>query len=118
MSTPTRAAGQSKEAGEAMTSDKQVTEQLLAKHKEALTEYRRWDERVKQLLKGRRLRDLSQEDMEAYREAATKRDAAYDQMRHLERALLDDIPGATTGKFPRINPEDPRKAGKDRSKKS
>lgn len=74
---------------------------LLAEHKKALLAYREWDEKVKQLLKGRRVKDLSREDMEAYREAADQRDAAYDAMRHLERSLLDDIPGASTGSWPR-----------------
>lgn len=76
-------------------------EQLLIEHKAALQAYREWDEKVKQLLKGRRVQDLTPEDMLAYREAAAGRDAAYDRMRHLERALLDDIPGASTGHFPR-----------------
>lgn len=67
-------------------------EGLLARHKAALQEYRRWDERVKQLLKGRRVRDLQPGDMEAYREAAEQRDLAYDQMRRFERALLEDLP--------------------------
>ena len=72
-------------------------EDLLTQHKEALQAYRGWDEKVKQLLKGRRIKDLTPEDMSAYKEAARERDLAYDQMRHLERALLDDIPGASTG---------------------
>ncbi len=76
------------------------TDKLLAEHKTALLEYREWDEKVKQLLKGRRLKDLTPEDMAAYREASEKRDAAYDAMRHLERALLDNIPGAATGTYP------------------
>ena len=79
----------------------QQTEDLLAQHKAALTDYRKWDQKVKELLKGRRVKDLSPEDREAYREAAEQRDLAYDQMRHLERALLDDIPGASTGPFTR-----------------
>nr|MBN1229246.1 hypothetical protein [Anaerolineae bacterium] len=79
-----------------MTTDNPGVEDLLQQHKTALTEYRRWDEIVKQLLKGRRVKDLNQEDMEAYKIAAEKRDLAYDQMRHLERELLDDIPGAST----------------------
>jgi hypothetical protein len=74
-------------------------EGLLAAHKVALSSYQEWDEKVKMMLKGRRLNDLKDEDMEAYREASMKRDAAYDEMRHLERALLDNIPGASTGKF-------------------
>jgi len=81
---------------------------LLAEHKRALLNYREWDEKVKHLLKGRRVKDLSQEDMEAYREAADQRDAAYDRMRHLERALLDDIPGASTGSWSRISPDSDR----------
>ena len=86
-----------------MTSEQEIKEQLLAQHKEALNDYCHWDEKVKQLLKGRRARDLSPEDMEAYRHAAEKRDLAYDQMRHLERALLDNIPGASTGPFKPLN---------------
>lgn len=82
------------------------TESLLQKHKAALNVYREWDEKVKNLLKGRRLNDLTMEDMEAYREASEKRDAAYDEMRHLERALLDDIPGAATGSFRALRPND------------
>jgi hypothetical protein len=76
------------------------TEKLLAEHKAALREYREWDEKVKQLLRGRRLKDLTPEDMAAYREASDRRDAAYNTMRHLERALLDNIPGASTGTYP------------------
>jgi hypothetical protein len=79
---------------------------LLAQHKEALNAYREWDEKVKHLLQGRRMQDLKPEDMNSYREAAEKRDAAYDDMRHLERQLLEDIPGAGTGTMPRIRPED------------
>lgn len=87
-------------------SDSEETEDLLAQHKVALNDYRHWDEKVKQLLKGRRIQDLTAGDMEAYREAAEMRDAAYDQMRHLERLLLDNIPGASTGPLPRVRPED------------
>ncbi len=89
-----------------MGSEQEVKEKLLSDHKAALNDYRQWDEKVKQLLKGRRANDLSPEDMETYREVAEKRDLAYDRMRHLERSLLDNIPGASTGPFPRINKED------------
>ena len=85
-----------------MSENSQV-ESLLTQHKTALNKYRKWDEKVKKLLKGRRVKDLSPEDMEAYREAAEQRDLAYDQMRRLERALLEDIPGASTGPFPRVS---------------
>lgn len=95
-----------------MTSEQEIKEQLLAQHKEALNDYRQWDEKVKQLLKGRRARDLSPEDMETYRDVAEKRDLAYDQMRHLERALLDNIPGASTGTFKRLDLDDSK--GKQR----
>jgi hypothetical protein len=78
-----------------------ANESLFEQHRAALNEYRRWDAEVKRLLKGRRVKDLTAEDMEAYREAAEKRDEAYNQMRHFERALLDDIPGASTGRFTR-----------------
>jgi hypothetical protein len=88
-----------------MSTDNEFTEQLLADHRKALTEYQRWDEKVKHLLKGRRAKDLAEEDMDAYREAALRRDNAYDLMRHLERALLDDIPGSQTGQFKRIDVE-------------
>ncbi len=81
--------------------DEGQVDDLLALHKAALNEYRQWDEKVKELLKGRRVKDLSPEDMVTYREAAAQRDLAYNQMRHLERALLDDIPGASTGVFKR-----------------
>lgn len=73
----------------------------LAAHREALNTYHEWDQKVKELLKGRRQKDLSEEDMEAYREAADQRDAAYNRMRELERALLEGIPGASTGSFSR-----------------
>jgi hypothetical protein len=79
------------------------TENLLVAHKKALNDYREWDEKVKHLLKGRRLKDLTAEDMESYREASEKRDAAYDEMRHLERQLLDNIPGASTGSYKAIS---------------
>ena len=79
---------------------------LLSLHRAALDEYRIWDEKVKHLLKGRRVKDLDPADMARYREAATQRDLAYDRMRHLERALLDDIPGASTGSFSRRDLDD------------
>jgi hypothetical protein len=44
--------------------------------------------------------------MMAYREAATRRDAAYDEMRHLERMLLDDIPDSSTASYPALEPDD------------
>ncbi len=81
------------------------TEELLAKHKAALRMYREWDEKVKALLKGRKVKDLTPEDMESYREASSRRDAAYDDMRRLERALLDNIPGASTGAYPVYRPD-------------
>lgn len=80
-------------------------EEMLDLHKAALEEYNRWDDAVKKLLKGRRVKDLTEEDMLQYREAARARDAAYDRMRHLERELLDSIPGATTGRFKPVRPE-------------
>ncbi len=88
-----------------MSENKEVDD-LLTQHKTALKEYLTWDEKVKHLLKGRRTKDLSHEDMEAYREAADRRNTAYDLMRHLERLLLDNIPGASTGPLPRVRPED------------
>lgn len=75
------------------------TDALIEAHREALEMYRHWDEQIKGLLKGRRMRDLNVEDMEVYREVAKKRDAAYSRMRALERELLDNIPGASTGPF-------------------
>lgn len=86
-------------------SENQDVNDLLAQHKTALRTYQQWDAEVKKLLKGRRVKDLQPEDMAAYKEAAEKRDLAYDQMRHLERALLDDIPGASTGRMPPIKPD-------------
>lgn len=85
-----------------MSENRSVDETLRA-HREALDSYHRWDQEVKHLLKGRRQKDLNQEDMEAYREAAEQRDAAYNRMRELERTLLDSIPGASTGVYPRID---------------
>jgi hypothetical protein len=82
---------------------------LLDEHKAALNKYREWDEKVKQLLKGRRTQDLNPKDMDAYREASTNRDAAYDEMRHLERQLLDDIPGASTATLPRVRFNTPQR---------
>ena len=93
-------------------SDNNQVNDLLAQHKAALNRYREWDEKVKQLLKGRRTQDLNPEDMEAYREASLSRDAAYDEMRHLERRLLDDIPGASTGSLPRVRLGDQKKTSK------
>lgn len=91
---------------------------LLDQHKAALNKYREWDEKVKQLLKGRRTQDLHPDDMEAYREASTHRDAAYDEMRHMERQLLDDIPGASTATLPRVQFHTPqRKEPKEQKKK-
>jgi hypothetical protein len=85
---------------------------LLAQHREALTSYQAWDEKVKHLLQGRRAQDLTNEDMLAYREAAAHRDAAYDQMRHLERQLLDGIPDASSGPYPRVDPSKLKKKDK------
>ncbi len=78
-----------------MTDSERVNE-LLAQHKAALEEYRKWDEQVKQLLKARRAGDLSREEMETYREIVRQRDAAYDLMRRLEHALLNEDAGAET----------------------
>lgn len=87
---------------------------LLSQHKAALNRYREWDEKVKQLLKGRRTQDLNPKDMEAYREASTNRDAAYDEMRHMERQLLDDIPGASTATLPKVRFHTPQKKKEER----
>lgn len=92
-------------------SDNKDVNDLLGQHKAALNVYREWDEKVKLLLKGRRAQDLTPEDMEAYRKAAEERDAAYDLMRHLERQLLDDIPGASTASYPR--PQFDKRTGKN-----
>ena len=89
-----------------MSKKEEKIDDLLARHKTALRAYQEWDQKVKELLKGRRLKDLTEEDMDAYREVSAKRDTAYDQMRHLERALLDNIPGASTGQHQAIRPED------------
>jgi len=90
-------------------SDNNTVDDLLQRHKAALTAYREWDEKVERLLKGRRMQDLTPQDMESYRRVAAERDVAYDQMRHLEKQLLDDIPDAATGPYPRVNPKDARK---------
>ena len=79
------------------------TDNLLSQHKKALNEYHQWDEKVKEMLKGRRLRDLTEEDREKYNTISDKRDRAYNEMRRLERLLLDNIPGATTGSFAPIS---------------
>lgn len=89
-----------------MMSNNNQIEDLLAEHKAALHEYREWDQKVKALLKGRRLKDLTEEDMLLYREVSDKRDAAYDRMRHLERSLLDNIPGASTDRYKPIDPDE------------
>ena len=81
--------------------DTRDIEDTLAAHKAALNDYQIWDEKVKHLLRGRRHSDLAEQEMHAYREAATERDAAYARMRQLERALLDNIPGASTGEYPK-----------------
>jgi len=73
--------------------ERNEVEALLREHKAALEAYWAWDEKVKQLLKGRRTQDLTPQDMAAYREAAAGRDEAYDLMRHLERQLLESLPG-------------------------
>ena len=85
--------------------DDDRTDDLLDQHREALNTYREWDERIKRLLKGRRMRDLDPDDMKQYREIASKRDAAYNMMRHYERMLLDDIPGASTEADYPIDPD-------------
>ena len=93
-------------------SENNTVDELVSRHKVALNAYREWDEKVEKLLKGRRTQDLAPADMESYRVAAAERDAAYDQMRHLERQLLDDIPDAATGPLPRIKPKDSGKKKK------
>jgi hypothetical protein len=84
-------------------SDKNHIEDALAEHRKALNEYLEWDQKVKHLLKQRRVSDLTETEMLSYREIAANRDAAYDRMRHLERELLDNIPGASTGNFKRVD---------------
>ena len=84
-------------------SDQNHIEDTLTEHRKALHEYHEWDQKVKHLLKQRRISDLTEAEMLSYREIAAKRDAAYDRMRHLERALLDNIPGASTGSFKRAD---------------
>jgi len=93
--------------------DQPEVNDLLSQHKEALTSYQQWDEQVKLLLKGRRAQDLTTEDMLAYREAASHRDSAYDRMRQLERELLDGIPDASSGSYPRVDPNKLNKRGSD-----
>lgn len=88
-----------------MDDDKQKVADLLAAHKQALAEYFRWDAEVKGLLKGRLHKDLTAEEITAYREVAANRDAAYDQMRFFERKLLNAIPDADTGEFPSFKQE-------------
>lgn len=87
-------------------SEQNQIEDKLAEHRKALNEYHEWDQKVKHLLKQRRVSDLTETEMLSYREIAAKRDAAYDRMRHLERALLDNIPGANTGSFKRADMSD------------
>ena len=87
-------------------SESEQIEKLLSDHRQALTEYHEWDQKVKKLLQGRRLKDLTPEDMAIYREVSEKRDNAYDRMRHHERALLENIPGAATGPHEPISPDD------------
>jgi len=94
----------------------QQTEGLLARHKAALNEYHKWDQQVKMMLKGRRLRDLTEEDREKYNDISEKRDSAYNEMRRLERLLLDNIPGATTGTFKPLTPEQIEQHKKDNKK--
>lgn len=83
--------------------DKKRVEDLLAQHKQALNEYFHWDAEVKTLLKGRLHKDLTSEEITAYRDVAANRDAAYDRMRHFERMLLNAIPDSDTGDFPAFN---------------
>ena len=92
------------------------TEGLLTRHRKALNEYHRWDQKVKEMLKGRRLRDLTEEDRKKYNDISEQRDNAYNEMRRLERLLLDNIPGATTGTFKPITPEQIEQSKKDKKK--
>ncbi len=75
------------------------TDNLIEAHRAALAEYNRADRAVKQLLKGRVYKDLTEANRLLYQEVAERRDNAYNDMRRLERALLDDIPGAQTGLY-------------------
>lgn len=81
------------------------TDNLIERHRTALANYNKADLEVKQLLKGRQYKDLTEADRKRYQAVSERRDNAYNEMRRLERALLDDIPGSQTGFYMPIDPE-------------
>jgi hypothetical protein len=64
----------------------------IREYQQAVLEYERFDEEVDALLSasGGRSEDLSDEDFVRYRELQDLRDLAYNQMKALERSLLDE----------------------------
>ncbi|NDJ52757.1 MAG: hypothetical protein GYB68_06695 [Chloroflexi bacterium] len=81
-------------------------EDLLAEHRTVQADYHVVEQHVKDLLRGRRMKDLSPDDMAVYRELSERRDALYNRMRQLERRLLDGVPGASTTSMPRLKLDD------------
>lgn len=92
------------------------TNNLIEAHREALVRYNQADEEVKVLLQGRKYKDLTEADRRLYQEVSVKRDNAYNEMRRLERALLDDIPGSQTGYYKPLDPEKLKKRKDGRPK--
>jgi hypothetical protein len=73
----------------------QVTQEQLARmqeYRQSVLEYEELDSKIDQLLQSRggHTKDLTDEDYIRYRELADLRDLAYNRMKGLERALLDE----------------------------
>ncbi len=64
----------------------------VREYQKSVLAYEALDEQIDQLLQssGGRTEDLSDEDYVRYRELADLRDLAYNQMKSLERGLLDE----------------------------
>ncbi|MBX3086727.1 MAG: hypothetical protein KF716_34155 [Anaerolineae bacterium] len=75
-----------------MLDDTQKRVNFVQAYRDAQLAYEKIDEELDTLLqsKGGHTKDLSDDDYERYRELAHRRDIAYNHMKTLERALLDE----------------------------
>lgn len=75
-----------------MLDDTQRRVNFVQAYRDAQLAYEQLDEELDTLLqsKGGHTKDLSDDEYERYRELAHRRDIAYNHMKTLERALLDE----------------------------
>lgn len=75
-----------------MLDDTQRRVNFVQAYRDAQLAYEQIDEELDALLqsKGGHTKDLSDDEYERYRELAHRRDIAYNHMKTLERALLDE----------------------------